>query len=139
YGSPDAQIPKYELSQDTCGNGQVVAGRSFTSNESVDCDSPHDFEVYYSSTAISSSSLHVPPPSAQRLTTEADSICAIVFYSSWITPPDKATTLSYTALVPSGRAWRVDPDSDNGTRDIVCVLTRRDGGQLTSSAMSHSS
>lgn len=139
YGSPDAQVPRFELSEGQCGNGQVVAGRSFTSGESVDCDSPHDFEIYATSAAVSSSSLHLAPPSAEHLAAEADSICTVIFESAWITPADKAATLSYTALVPSGRAWRVDPDSDEGTRDIVCLLTRRDGGQLTRSMVSDSS
>jgi hypothetical protein len=139
YGSPDAQVPQFELDDDQCGNGQVVAGRSFTSNESVDCDSPHDFEVYNASSALDSSALRIQPPSAGQLGAEADSICTIVFYSAWITPADKATTLTYTALVPSTRAWRVDPDSETGTRQILCVLTRRDGGQLTSSAIFHAS
>lgn len=139
YGSPDAQIPRFELSDGECGNGEVVAGRSFTSNGSVDCDSPHDFEVYSTSTAVSSSSLHLAPPSAGQLAAEADGICTVVFYSAWITPADKTTTLTYTVLIPSARAWQVDPSSDTGTRDIVCVLTRRDGGQLTRSAIAHSS
>jgi hypothetical protein len=139
YGSPDAQIPKFELDEDECGNGQVVAGRSFTGNESVDCDSPHDFEVYNESTAISNSSVRIQAPSAQQLAAEADSVCAMLFYSAWITPADKTTALTYTALVPSSRAWQADPSNDNGTRQILCVLTRRDGSQLTSSAISHSS
>jgi hypothetical protein len=45
----------------------------------------------------------------------------------------------YTALVPSGRAWQADPDADTGTRQIICVVTRRDGAQLTSSVISHPS
>jgi serine/threonine protein kinase len=139
YGSPDAQVPKFELDDNECGNGRVVAGRSFTSGESVDCDSPHDFEVYDASTALSGSSLHIQPPSAQYLAAEADSICTIVFYSAWITPSDKASALTYTALVPSARAWQVDPDSETGTRQMLCVLTRRDGGQLTGSAIYHTS
>ncbi len=140
YGSPDAQIPEFELGNGDCGDGQVVPGRSFTSNESVDCGSPHDFEVYDVSTAVASSSLHIQPPSAQQLDAEADSVCTIVFYSAWITPADKATALSYTALVPSSRAWQVDPDSSTGgTRQILCVLTSRDGSQLTSSAVSTNS
>jgi hypothetical protein len=117
----------------------VVAGRSFTGNESVDCDSPHDFEVYNESTAISNSSVRIQAPSAQQLAAEADSVCAMLFYSAWITPADKATALTYTALVPSSRAWQADPSNDNGTRQILCVLTSRDGSQLTSSAISHSS
>lgn len=137
YGSSDAQIPQFQLSTGACGDGQVVAGRSFTSNESVDCDSPHDFEVYNASTAIGSSTLHIQPPAPDQLAAEADSICTIAFYSAWITPADKATTLTYTALIPSTRAWQVDPASQTGTRDIVCVLTRRDGGQLTGSDISH--
>jgi hypothetical protein len=139
YGSPDAQIPEFQLGNGSCGNGQVVPGRSFTSNESVDCASPHDFEIYNASTAVSSSALHIQPPSADQLKAEADSICAIVFSSDWITPADKATTLVYTALVPSRRAWQADPSSQTGTREILCVLTRKDGGQLTSSMVSHTS
>jgi serine/threonine protein kinase len=139
YGSPDAQIAKFELNKGECGNGQVVAGRSFTSNESVDCDSPHDFEIYDSATAISTSSLPLRSPAADQLTAEADSICTIVFDSALVTPSDKTTALDYTALVPSARAWQVDPTSEQGTRDILCVLTRKDGGQLTGSAMSDGS
>jgi serine/threonine protein kinase len=139
YGSPDAQIPQFQLGNGACGNGQVVHGRSFTSNESVDCHSPHDFEVYNASTAVSSSTLHIQPPSPQQLNAEADTICTIVFYSAWITQADKATALTYTALVPSTRAWQIDPSSQTGTRQILCVLTRRDGNQLTDSAVSHAS
>jgi serine/threonine protein kinase len=139
YGSPGAQIPRFELDENECGNGQVVAGRSFTSNESVDCDSPHDFEVFDESTAISNSSVRIQPPAAQQLAAEADSVCGLLFYSAWITPADKATALAYTALVPSTQAWQVDPDSETGTRQILCVLTRKDGGQLTSSAIFHTS
>ena len=139
YGSPDAQIPQFQLSNGECGNGRVVANRSFTSNESVDCSSPHDFEVFSVSTAIDSSSLHVQAPAPDQLAAEGNSICTIVFYSNWITYADKANTLTYTALVPSTQAWQVDPQSQTGTRALVCVLTRRDGAQLTSSAVSHSS
>jgi serine/threonine protein kinase len=139
YGSPDAQIPEFQLGNGNCGNGQVGPGRSFTSNESVDCSSPHDFEIYNASTAVSSSSLRIQPPSTEQLNAEADSICAIVFYSAWITPADKATTLAYTALVPSTHAWQANPSSQTGTRQILCVLTRKDGGQLTSSKVSHTS
>jgi serine/threonine protein kinase len=139
YGSPDAQVPKFQLNNGACGNGQVVAGRRFTSNESVDCNSPHDFEVFDTSTAIGSSSLPIQPPSQQQLSAEADSVCTIVFNSAWITPSDKATTLGYTAMMPSTGAWQIDPNSQTGTRQILCVLTRKDGRQLTSSAMSHSS
>ena len=137
YGSPDAQIPDFGLDNGACGNGRVVPGRSFTSNESVDCNSPHDFEIYNASTAIDSSALHVQPPAAPQLDAEADSICTIVFYSAWVTPADKATTLAYTALVPSASAWQSDPNDQTHTRQILCVLTRRDGGQLTRSAVSH--
>jgi hypothetical protein len=139
YGSPDAQIPDFALDDGQCGNGQVVTGRRFPGDESVDCDSPHDFEVFDAVPAVSSSSLRIPAPAAQMLSTEADSICAIVFSSTWITPADKATTLTYTVLVPSGRAWQVDPTSQTGSRQIFCVLTRRDGRQLTGSVVSHTS
>ncbi|HEX9338599.1 MAG TPA: serine/threonine-protein kinase, partial [Pseudonocardiaceae bacterium] len=139
YGSPDAQIPEFQLGDGDCGNGQVVAGRSFTSNESVDCSSPHDFEIYDASTAVNSSSLRIQPPSADQLDAEADSVCAIVFSSALITPADKATTLTYTALVPSTHAWQANPTSQTGTRQILCVLTRKDGGQLTSSMVAHTS
>lgn len=111
-GRPD---PQFQLGNGNCGNGQVAPGRSLTSNESVDCGSPHDFEIYNASTAVSSNSLRIQPPSAQQLNAEADSICAIVFYSAWITPADKATTLTYTALVPSTRAWQANPSSQTGT------------------------
>ncbi|HEX5402583.1 MAG TPA: serine/threonine-protein kinase [Pseudonocardiaceae bacterium] len=71
YGSPDAQIPKFELDENECGNGAVVPGRSVTSNESVDCDSPHDYEVFAETSAFNNSSLHVQPPAAQQLAAEA--------------------------------------------------------------------
>lgn len=139
YGSPGAQIPEFELDERSCGNGTLAAGRRVTSGESVNCDSPHDFEVFASMTAVSSYDLRVPAPARQQLAAEADSFCTVMFNSPWITPADKATTLTYTALVPSTRAWQVDPHSDTGARDIFCVLTRRDGRQLTGSAVSPTS
>jgi hypothetical protein len=137
YGASDAQIPRFELDDNECGNGQVAPGRSIT--ESVDCDSPHDFEVYDSTTAVSSSTLRLAPPNHDQLVAEADGICTVIFYSAWITPSDKSSTLGYTVLVPSPNAWQVDPTSEDGTRSVLCVLSRRDGRQLTGSAISHDS
>ncbi|HEX5116732.1 MAG TPA: protein kinase [Pseudonocardiaceae bacterium] len=136
YGSPDARIPDFGLGDGQCGNGQLVPGRRFPSDESIDCDSPHDFEVFGTASAVTSYSLHIPAPAPQMLSAEADSICAIVFSSAWVTPADKATALTYTVLVPSRRDWQVDPTSHSGTREILCVLARRDGRQLTSSVVS---
>lgn len=139
YGATDAQLPEFGLGVGSCGNGRITAGRSFTSSESIPCDGPHDFEVFASGTALDSSSQRVTAPDATELAHEAEGVCTVVFHSSMVTATAKDATLTYAALVPSARAWQADPESETGTRRMLCVLWNKDDSQLTHSVLSDGS
>jgi tRNA A-37 threonylcarbamoyl transferase component Bud32 len=138
YGGSDAQLPQFGLGVGSCGSGRITAGRSFTSDESVPCDRPHDFEVFASGSALDASA-KVGAPDPKDLAHEAEGVCTVVFGSSLVTQADKDTTLTYAALVPSPRAWQSDPDSETGTRSMLCVLWNEDETQLTHSALASGS
>lgn len=129
YGSPDADLASFDLEQGACGNGQIVAGNHFTSDDSVDCATHHTF-VVFDSTDVLGNTIRTNYPGRQALAGFAESACALIFHSEWITDPNKDDDLYYRALIPSQGGWQPYPNASTGSRHIVCVMWRRDGGAL---------
>ena len=132
YGSPDADLATFDLTDGACGNGLVTAGNHFTEDDAVDCGHSHTF-VVFDSPDLLGTSITTSYPGRDALAGFAQSDCTLVFGSEWVTDPNKDNDLEYRALIPSQASWRADPNANTGSRHIVCVLWRRDGGTLAKS------
>ena len=125
YGGSGADVPEFELSPSSCAPARLESGRSYTN--SADCAGPHDFEVLYVLDPFTSDDIGYPGEPQLRALAEAS--CALVFDMDEGVPPDERGTLSHSALVPTEQSW--DAPSSERSRGVICVISRRDGRQLT--------
>jgi hypothetical protein len=88
----------------------------------IDCAQPHSHEVY--ATATSNESVY---PGVDALGSFAQVKCLSAF-EDFVGISAFDSDLSYTWLVPSLKSWNDDKD-----REVLCVLTRRDGSPMVGS------
>lgn len=146
YG-PGGQVPRFSITQsDACISGGLAKGRRITSDLTIDCDSPHELELYAYISAFDKSSTSsepdVPYPGQENLTDYGQSFCGMDFHSPLISRKHKETSLTFTTLVPTEQAWDgkgydgsddVSTSTDRSKRKVFCVVADRNGGQLTGS------
>lgn len=127
YGA-GGDIPVIYSSSQSCLQGQLSAGRQYTSSAS--CDDPHDVEVF-ASLDLLDTQLDEPYPGREALTAPAASACTLAF-STMIVGQDKAS-LRVAALMPSQTAFaaRSSPTSSFTSRSVLCALYAADGSQIT--------
>ncbi|MFL6123700.1 protein kinase domain-containing protein, partial [Actinophytocola sp.] len=125
YGGSGADIPEFELSQNSCAPARLESGRSYTN--SADCAGPHDFEVLYVLDPFASDDTAYPGEKELRGLAEAS--CALVFNMDEAIPADERGKLKHSALVPTRQSW--DAPSSERSRGVVCLVGSRDGKQLT--------
>jgi hypothetical protein len=126
-------------SSDGCYNGRLAAGYKITSDNQVNCDKNHDFEVYavggtigntYSSDSDATFAAY---PGSAMLNRLAEAQCALSFYSDMVDGTQRGQ-LKYRALVPSVDAWAERPgQGEDPNRAVYCVATRSDAAQLSAS------
>ena len=105
-----------------------VLGAEVSKLPVVDCDTPHSHEIFARENDTTSDVY----PGLSALETFAEVSCYGAFESFvGISPFD--SSLAITWLVPSLDGW-----NDEDDRTVLCVLTRRDGGQLETSARDQS-
>jgi eukaryotic-like serine/threonine-protein kinase len=112
-----------------CLSGVVEPGRRINRSAQVNCDEPHELQVFdwrtvYGIPDETSDEVNIGFPGAEPLAAYAERLCALSFGSQLVTDENKATELRFRAVVPAERAW-------SEVRTIHCVLYRADGGQLT--------
>jgi Septum formation len=88
----------------------------------IDCAQPHSHEIY--ATVTSKESVY---PGVDALGSFAQVQCLSTF-EDFVGISAFDSDLSYTWLVPSLKSWNDDKD-----REVLCVLTRRDGAKMTGS------
>ncbi|WP_424923914.1 protein kinase domain-containing protein [Actinophytocola oryzae] len=126
FGGSGADIPAFELYQSQCAPAQLESGRSYTN--SADCAGPHDFEVLYVLDPFNSED-DIPYPGLASLKALGEASCALVFGMEDVIPADDRGRLLHSSIVPTEDSW-VGPSSDRD-RSMYCVISRRDGKQLT--------
>jgi hypothetical protein len=121
----------FELTTTGCVQGRIAAGRFFPSSASVNCDQPHDAEIF-AVPAPFDTSTKLPYPGEKQLSDYAGRTCQLYFGSALVGGDDKAA-LDVVALVPTDQQFST-PSGSGGYfygRAVICVLQARDGTQLT--------
>ncbi|MGH3762810.1 protein kinase domain-containing protein [Actinophytocola sp.] len=111
-----------------CLNGRLRDGQRITESAQVECDQPHDLEVFVSGWTfdIPDDYETVPDvsyPNTADLTEYAERYCTMAFASELLTEQGK-NDLRFRTLVPTEQAW-----TDN--RSTHCVLYAAGDRQLT--------
>jgi hypothetical protein len=127
YGK-DGDIPQFEVNNGYCASADLRKGVSFPS--AIECTQSHAIQVYAASTVLESPpGVGVRYPGREKLVAAGQTWCSLVFASDVVTEKDKNNSLTFVTLIPSEKLWsRADSQ-----REVVCVLQRRDGQQLTAS------
>lgn len=86
----------------------------------VDCDDPHDFEVYYEGVLDESGEY----PGEDELLEMVDEGCIDAF-EDFVGSPYLASELYQTSLWPTEDGW------EQGSRDYLCLVGHMDGSQST--------
>lgn len=121
-------IPEFNVSYGYCVAAPLRQGRSVPAT--IECKQPHDFQSFGEHDVTNRSDETVDYPGRDALTRMGEAWCGLVFASPLIT--EKRDDLSYVTLIPSQKGWE---DKNNGGRQILCVVQRRDGGQLNASVV----
>jgi hypothetical protein len=115
-----------------CFDSEMTRGRRVTNNTHVECDESHVFQVFETRTfyrAPDPSYEDFPDidyPGQDGLVRFAEADCEMIFNSAKVPAGRDKSALRYRALVPTERAW-------DDQRDVVCVLYRADGNQMSGS------
>lgn len=125
YGD-GGEVPEFTLSRGECSPSPLKPGRKYI--DSADCADSHDFEVFDVLDPYSSED-DFPYPGVDALRAMGEASCKLMFGL-----PDQLTDrqrgeLEHTSLVPSRDAW--EASSQDRHRGMYCLLSRRDGKQLT--------
>ena len=128
YG-PGGQIPEFYPTSPGCVLGRIVAGRSFPSSATVNCDQPHDAELFIALKPFESSA-KLPYPGEQQLADYGQHACQLEFGSAVVGGDDKPR-LDVVVLIPSEQQFGTASSSGYFYRDVMCLLQARDGAQLT--------
>jgi eukaryotic-like serine/threonine-protein kinase len=128
-------IEQFELNGAECSAGKLESGRAYPTSSKADCAEPHEFEVIDFDMFENAELEYI---GVDALRTYAEATCAMVFGSEVVETKDKATSLTYSTLLPTKKSWDDavgDDYEDGGNRAIKCVLTSRDGSQLEGSQL----
>nr|WP_308283191.1 serine/threonine-protein kinase [Pseudonocardia nigra] len=132
YGD-GGDVPVFDVTGEACLPGALAAGRSFPSGSRVNCDNPHDLEVFATFDPFGTQD-ELPYPGREPLAEYAAAACMLVFDSARIAGPDKER-LEVTALVPSQASFetRGETSASFSGRSVICLLRAADGRQMTGS------
>lgn len=102
--------------------GQADAGAGVETLGIIDCEQPHNAELYHVGDVPVAS---VELPSEQELTGQANQICLDAF-EGFVGTPYLQSELDYTLFLPTAESWRY------GDREIMCLIVS--GDPVTGSA-----
>ncbi len=126
YGD-EGDLVEFGISNGNCETGTLQADSSFESGS--DCKKPFQFQVYGQLEPINTSK---PVDYAgEELKELGDRYCAWLFATGRVKSEKKAN-LVYSVIVPSPKTWDAD-SSDGGDKTIFCVLSAKNGANLTES------
>ncbi|MFD7654835.1 serine/threonine-protein kinase [Actinosynnema sp. NPDC059797] len=117
-----------KLSSGRCGDNFLEPS---TTVNYADCEKAHRVEFFATGSPFGSSDKRAYP-GQDWMRDYAEGFCTLHFMSDAVPLADKEDKLVYAAVVPTEAEWREDPaDSDEGTREIGCVLWSKDKSELT--------
>ena len=134
YGTgEDGYVKEFSWGSDPVGGCLTydvsVEGRRITQGAHVDCEVPHQIEVFEAKSFYGKPGEYdewpdIAYPGVATLSGFAESYCTAMFESDQVV--SDTSSLRYRALVPTEKAWQ-------DRRDVYCVLYERGGDQLTES------
>ncbi|MCP2331540.1 serine/threonine-protein kinase [Actinoalloteichus caeruleus] len=143
YGR-DGEIPVFDLTADegsSCSTGELRAGQQY--GEAVECDTPHDVEVFTSWNLFSSyerEPAFPAYPGEDTLVRMAVGACGLYFDSELVDLGERQD-IRFRALVPTRESWEEKVRSvanedltPAGTSRVYCVLYSESGERLTEPA-----
>lgn len=95
--------------------------------EGIDCDEPHDNEVF--ALFDIAGGPDAPFPGAEAISRQAQAECTGTLFSDYVGVPFQQSSFSATSINPTRETWERLDD-----REVICVITGGDGETLTSSA-----
>ncbi|MFT7838304.1 serine/threonine-protein kinase [Saccharothrix sp. BKS2] len=117
-----------KVSSSRCGDNHLEPN---TTVNYADCEKDHRVEFFASGSPFGSSGKRAYP-GQDWLRDYAEDFCTLHFVSDVVPLEGKEDRLAYAALVPTRGEWREDPNkSDEGTREVGCVLWNKDRTELT--------
>ncbi|WP_433263821.1 serine/threonine-protein kinase [Actinosynnema sp. CS-041913] len=121
------QLPEFTLSSNRCGDDWLADSVRVAI---ADCDAEHNIEAFAQGDPFGSQA-SVPYPGDDFLRKYGEDYCTLMFESSRVPVDNKQTTLRYAAVVPTQAEWRQDYSSAKGSREVTCVLWKKDRVLLT--------
>lgn len=119
-----------------CVNTTLDKGRSVSQSNWVDCEEPHDVELYGAHHPVGGSDTEGSPqvryPGQETLAHYAETVCGLIFHSNRVNDGLRSG-LSYRALIPSEQEWKEMPEDygSDAVRSIYCFVGDRNGVQRT--------
>ena len=133
---PGGDLEQFVLFEGQCARGELAGGGSFGSSSDAQCGTPHDVEVVATTTPVDETR-PVAYPGEAAMADFGRSYCALFVDSQQLQAVSggvERSDLRMTAIVPSEAAFltpRTSDASTTGARQISCVVSRKDGGELT--------
>ncbi|MGP6174704.1 septum formation family protein [Corynebacterium sp. A21] len=93
--------------------GQTDAGEGVNTLGIIDCEQPHNAELYHLSD-VGGDSAEIPPE--QELSEQANQICLDAF-EGYVGTPYLQSELDFTLFLPTAESWRY------GDREVMCLIT----------------
>lgn len=119
---------QFKISSGRCGDNYLEPN---TTVNYADCEKPHRVEFFAEGNPFGSSGEYAYP-GREWLRNYAEHFCTLHFMSDVVPVEGKEEKFAYAAVVPTEGEWREDPaNSDEGTREIACVLWHKDKTELT--------
>jgi hypothetical protein len=133
YGE-GGEVPVYEVDYAFCLSTAPAVGTRVVSNATTQCEDPHPAEVFGVVDTFAPTEQVAYPAGMAEFAAQA---CALRFGSD-VVVGDK-TELSVLALYPTAATFALDEGTAGsprfGRREVFCVLTLADGGQLLGSRL----
>ncbi|MCG8916249.1 serine/threonine protein kinase [Actinokineospora sp. PR83] len=126
YG-PGGDLTEFNLAEGYCSNNRLQRGAGFSSSGN-DCKKTFLIEVFGTITPLNSS--YTLGYDATGLEATGKGYCGWMFNTERVIP-EKRKDLMYSVVYPSEQTWKDEEDSSRYT--IYCVLSGKDGQQLTGS------
>ncbi|MBP2335465.1 hypothetical protein JOF41_001643 [Saccharothrix coeruleofusca] len=127
------EIPVWAMGEQGCGTEPLTKGVPFDWLQNVDCAQPHKVERYAAETPfydLASKGQPVPYPGEDWMREYALHYCDLHARTIRVAE-GKRSELALTGLVPTKAEWEYAEGDAVGAKEVVCVLARKDGADLT--------
>jgi hypothetical protein len=123
-GGGTTSINVFDLEVGDCFD--VPSSGNITNVDGIDCDEPHDNEVF--ATFDIAGGPNAPFPGDSSISSQAQTQCTGALFTDYVGVPFNQSEFNATSINPTQQTWEQIDD-----REVICVATSADGSPLTSS------